>query len=92
MSDSQRKKKLIDVAVLSIATLTVIGSSLDGVGGGTVPDPYGPELLVNPSFAGYVAGSPGTPPTGWLNLRTNGSLAAPTLTFGAAAGRRAIYR
>jgi hypothetical protein len=70
-----------------------IASPLDGAGGGgAAPDPYGPELLVNPSFAGYVAGSPGTPPTGWLNLQTDGSLADPSLTFGVVAGRRAIYQ
>ena len=69
-----------------------IASPLGGSGGGGAPDPYGPELLVNAAMAGYVAGSPGTPPTSWSNLQTTGSLAGPTLTFGAVASRRAIHQ
>jgi hypothetical protein len=69
-----------------------IGSSLDGAGGGGAPDPYGPELLTNVEFAGYVAGSPGTPPTGWTALFTSGLLSAPQLTFGATASQQGIYK
>ena len=66
-------------------------SSVASSSGGPV-DPYGPELLTNVAMDGYVAGSPGTPPTSWLNLQTTGSLADPSLTFGAVAGRRAVYQ
>ena len=69
-----------------------VATSVAGSGGGVVPDPYGPELLTNPELAGYVAGSPGTPPTGWTALLSGGSLAAPVLTFGVAANRRAIFQ
>lgn len=69
-----------------------VARSVAGGGGGTVPDPWGPELLTNPELAGYVAGSPGTVPTGWTALLSGGSLAAPTLTFGVAANRQAIFQ
>lgn len=62
-----------------------------GGGGGPVPD-YGPELLANPELTGYVAGTPGSPPIGWLNDRTDGSLSDPRLTLAATAGRRVLYQ
>lgn len=53
---------------------------------------FGPEMLTNTAFAGYVAGSPGTPPTGWTNANITGSISGPTLTFDAVASRRDIYQ
>lgn len=53
---------------------------------------YGPELLVNPEFSGYVAGSPGTAPTSWGNLVTTGSLSDPSLTFVCSTTRRALFQ
>ncbi len=80
--------------IISNIQKTLRSSVASSSGGAVVPEPsaYGPELLVNPELAGYVAGAPGTPPTSWLNLQTTGSLADPSLTFGAVAGRRAVYQ
>lgn len=74
------------------AVRSALATSVAGSGGGVVPDPYGPELLTNPEMTGYVAGSPGTPPTGWLNLQTTGSIASPAVTFIGLASRRAFYQ
>lgn len=60
--------------------------------GNNVEATFGSEMLTNTTFTGYAAGSPGTVPTGWYNLQTTGSLAAPTLTFDATSARRAIYQ
>ena len=73
----------VQPAVRSALATSVAGS---GVGGGV----FYPELLTNTAFAGYVAGSPGTVPTGWDEPYVNGSYALPLLTLGCVADKKVI--
>lgn len=59
------------------------------------------NLLVNSVFSGGVAGSPGTPPTNWLNSQVTGSISAiapstyaagNAFTFTCSTTRRSIYQ
>jgi hypothetical protein len=59
------------------------------------------NLLVNSVWAGAATGTPGTPPTSWINTQTTGSLSAiaaatyaagNAITFTCAAQRRVIYQ
>lgn len=63
-----------------------IASPLDGSGGGGLLV----ELLINPELAGYSAGNPGTPPTGWDHPYTGGSFADPLLTLGCVVDKKVI--